>query len=212
MNREATLSMRAAVPAALCLALTLGAVHLDAQQRPAPRQQSQQDKIASAMSAAPESVARNATILDWPSEPGGEARQLRAGTNGWVCYPSTPAAVSAAGEDPMCLDRTFQAWVRAWMTRTPPRLTGIGVAYMLRGDMGVSNTDPFAREETPTNQWIRSGPHIMVATPDTAQLNALPTDPNNGGPWVMWKGTPYAHVMVPLGSMPARAPMRRAMR
>ncbi len=26
------------------------------------------------------------------------------------------------------------------------------------------------------------------------------TDPHNGGPYVMWKGTPYAHLMVPIGS------------
>jgi hypothetical protein len=29
-------------------------------------------------------------------------------------------------------------------------------------------------------------------------LASLPTDPNNGGPWVMWKGTKYAHIMVPV--------------
>jgi hypothetical protein len=32
---------------------------------------------------------------------------------------------------------------------------------------------------------------------DAALLEGLPTDPKNGGPWVMWKGTPYAHVMIP---------------
>ena len=31
-------------------------------------------------------------------------------------------------------------------------------------------------------------------------LEAFPTDPDNGGPYVMWKGTPYAHLMVPIGS------------
>jgi hypothetical protein len=31
-------------------------------------------------------------------------------------------------------------------------------------------------------------------------LELFPTDPNNGGPYVMWKGTPYAHLMVPIGS------------
>ena len=31
----------------------------------------------------------------------------------------------------------------------------------------------------------------------------LPTDPNRGGPYVMWKGTPYAHIMVPVGERPA---------
>jgi hypothetical protein len=42
----------------------------------------------------------------------------------------------------------------------------------------------------------------MVILPDPA-LNALPTDPNRGGAYVMWKGTPYADIMAPLGERPA---------
>jgi hypothetical protein len=42
----------------------------------------------------------------------------------------------------------------------------------------------------------------MLLVPDMKALDTLPTDPHAGGPWVMWKGTPYAHVMVPLGSVP----------
>jgi hypothetical protein len=42
----------------------------------------------------------------------------------------------------------------------------------------------------------------MVILPDVAQLDALPTDPQNGGPWVMWKGTKYAHIMMPTAPMP----------
>jgi hypothetical protein len=41
-----------------------------------------------------------------------------------------------------------------------------------------------------------------VITPDVKLLNSLPTDPQNGGPWVMWKGTKYAHVMVPTARVP----------
>src|SRR5262245_12579568 len=33
-------------------------------------------------------------------------------------------------------------------------------------------------------------------------LDLYPTDPKTGGPWVMWKGTRYAHVMVPVAAMP----------
>jgi hypothetical protein len=34
--------------------------------------------------------------------------------------------------------------------------------------------------------------------PDPALLEGIPTDPATGGPYVMWKGTPYQHVMVPV--------------
>ena len=50
---------------------------------------------------------------------------------------------------------------------------------------------------------------VMVLTPDTNQLAALPTDPHNGGPWVMWKGTKYAHIMVPTVPMPAKTAGRK---
>ncbi|HEX3534428.1 MAG TPA: hypothetical protein VHT23_09415 [Gemmatimonadaceae bacterium] len=158
-------------------------------------------KIQNAMSAAPDSISSGATIMDWPATEGGKFVQLRAGKNGWVCYPATPAATTAVGEDPMCLDTEFQKWAGAWMTKKAPKLTAVGIAYMLKGDRGASVTDPFAKTaETAKNaaDWVVAGPHIMVTTPNTASLNALPGAPTGGTPWVMWKGTPYAHIMVPV--------------
>jgi len=161
--------------------------------------QTDAEKIASAVSAAPAEIAKNAAIMDWPQSPGGQPRQLRAGTNGWVCYPSSPAEFGSASlEDPMCLDKQWQAWAEAWMNKKPPQTTGTGIAYMLKGDKGASNTDPFATGPTAANQWVVSPPHIMVLYKDHVMLDAYPTDPKGGGPWVMWKGTPYAHVMVPV--------------
>jgi hypothetical protein len=158
-------------------------------------------KIKNAMSAAPDSVASAATIMDWPATEGGKFTQLRAGTNGWVCYPSMPNASAAVGQDPMCLDAEFQKWAGAWMTKKAPKLNGVGVAYMLQGDRGASVTDPFAKTaEAAKNaqDWVVAGPHIMVTTPNTAALSSLPGVPTGGTPWVMWKGTPYAHIMVPV--------------
>ena len=45
--------------------------------------------IDSAMSAAPESLAQNATIQGW------DGTVLREGTNGWVCLPDTPTMVES---------------------------------------------------------------------------------------------------------------------
>lgn len=159
-------------------------------------------KIANAMSAAPADIAKHATILDWPDTPTGQPKQLRAGTNGWVCYPSSPEKFGAASvEDPMCMDKQWQHWGEAWMSKTAPKVTGTGIAYMLRGDKGASNTDPYATGQTASNDWVVAPPHIMVLYADTKMLDAFPTDPKNGGPWVMWKGTPYAHLMVPVSSV-----------
>lgn len=157
------------------------------------------DKVTNAMSAAPEAIARNATIMDWPEAAGGEPKQLRAGSNGWVCYPSTPKSVGSSGDDPMCLDKQFQGWGAALMSKQkPPQMKSVAVAYMLQGDAGVSNVDPYATGPKPDNQWVKTGPHVMVIAPDPAMLASVPTDPASGGPFVMWKGTPYAHIMVPI--------------
>jgi hypothetical protein len=75
----------------------------------------------------------------------------------------------------------------------------LGISYMLAGDEGASNIDPYAEGPTDDNEWIREGGHLMILAP-AELLEAYPTDPHNGGPYVMWKGTPYAHLMVPIGS------------
>ena len=101
----------------------------------------------------------------------------------------------------MCLDKTSGVG-DAWMNKKPFKAEGVGIAFMLAGDTGASNTDPFATEKTASNQWVVEGPHLMVIVPDTGQLEGLSTDPHNGGPYVMWKGTPYAHIMVPVADRP----------
>jgi hypothetical protein len=44
-------------------------------------------KIANALSAAPASISAKAAILDWPAKEGAAPETLRAGTNGWTCFP-----------------------------------------------------------------------------------------------------------------------------
>jgi len=159
--------------------------------------------IALAVSAGPAAIGKNATIVgcndgscgDMNELAKGPAKELRAGTNGWVCY--------ALKDGPMCLDKEWRKWMEAWMTRSDPKIESTGIGYMLRGDTGSSNTDPFAMEPTATNEWVVAPPHIMVLYENQKMLDAYPTDPKSGGPWVMWKGTPYAHVMVPVSNTKA---------
>jgi len=152
--------------------------------------QDQADLIANAMSAAPVSVSAEATIV------AGDGTVLREGSNGWVCMPDDPAV---PGNSPMCLDGPWREVIDAWLNHREPEFDQIGFSYMLQGDFPVSNTDPFATEPTADNQWLQdSGPHLMIVYPDHAALEGISTDPGNGGPYVMWKGSPYAHVMVPM--------------
>ena len=61
--------------------------------------------------------------------------------------------------------------------------------------IGVSNIDPFATAPTDDNDWVKEGPHLMILVPDQAALEGLSTDLKDPV-YVMWKGTPYAHIMV----------------
>lgn len=150
---------------------------------------SQADAIRNALSAAPPSVSSAAAVMDF------QGNTLRPGTNGWVCMPDMP---EVPNNSPMCLDAPWLELIDALMKKRKPNLKGIGFGYMLQGDMPVSNVDPFASGPTADNQWLANGvPHIMVVLSDHALLDVVSTDPGNGGPWVMWKGTPYAHIMVP---------------
>jgi len=98
----------------------------------------------------------------------------------------------------MCLENVWLAWLDAWMTAKPFRADRVGIAYMLAGDTGASAIDPYASTATAENEWVVDGPNIMLIIPNLAQLEGLPTDPKGKSPYVMWKGTPYAHIMVPV--------------
>lgn len=152
------------------------------------------DPIQSAMAAAPASVSGGATVVQ--AQPDGSMKTLREGKNGWTCMPDSPAT---PGPDPMCMDRNAGAWAAAWMGRKTPPAETPGVMYMLAGGTDASNTDPYAKAPTAGGDWIKTGPHLMVVG-STAMLAGYPSgaSPDTKAPYVMWAGTPYAHLMIPV--------------
>lgn len=152
------------------------------------------EQIASAESAGPGSVSNDATVKDW------SGNVLREGSNGWVCLPDRP---DTPGNDPWCVDASWQNFLDAYTTKTKPSYDNAGIAYMLMGDTAVSNTDPYATEKTNDADWVEDmAAHLMVLAPGKTSLAGYSEDPNNGGPWVMWPRTPYQHLMVPLVGPP----------
>lgn len=151
---------------------------------------------AAAENAAPSSLSKHATILNR------DGQVVRIGSNGWMCLPDDP---STAGTDSICMNESWRHFMDALKNKKKPTFTQIGIAYMLQGDRPVSNTDPYATEPKPGDEWVdKLGAHVMVLVPDAETLKGVPTNPNNGGPWVMWAGTPYAHVMIPIDSYPSQ--------
>ncbi len=49
-----------------------------------------------------------------------------------------------------------------------------------------------------TNDWVTSPPHTMVFPTGKLDPAIYGTNPKKGGPWIMWAGTPYEHLMVPV--------------
>lgn len=155
----------------------------------AQTQASDVELIADAESAAPESVTKNATIKT------SDGRVLRQGSNSWTCYPGSGAI------GPMCNQAQWDELIGAVMAKEPIDVQTFSLSYMMAGEgeaLGVSNVDPFATEPTDDNQWVKEGPHLMILVPDQTALEGLSTDPNDPV-YVMWKDTPYAHIMVKVG-------------
>ena len=88
------------------------------------------------------------------------------------------------------------------MNKTKPSYNQVGVAYMLAGDAEVSNSDPFASKKTTDADWVTGlKAHLMILVPNFKSLDSVPNEWRDGGPWIMWNGTPYEHLMIPIDSM-----------
>ena len=156
------------------------------------------DRIANAMSAAPLEIAQDAAILDWPTEPGGEWSVLREGSNGWTCLPDdNTLATATLTNDPMCLDETWMEWMKAMMAGREPDVAKPGIGYMFQGGSAADNDDPSVLVPPAGGEWHIEPPHIMVLYPEPLDP-AMSHDPHYGGPYVMFAGTPYEHLMIPV--------------
>jgi hypothetical protein len=140
--------------------------------------------------AAPAEIVAHATVLNMNTD--GTMKTVREGSNGWSCMDP--------GNAPMCADAGGMEWAKAYMAKgeAPQKL---GFIYMLKGDAGISNTDPYGMTETPDNNWIVTGPHVMIVGADAkGMMQSYPREanPDPNKPYVMWPGTPYEHLMLPV--------------
>jgi hypothetical protein len=149
--------------------------------------------IASAMKAAPPAIAKDATVIDVGAD--GTIRTVRKGTNNYTCMADSPAT---PGPDPMCGDTNAMEWVDAWLHHKTPAAGKVGFMYMLEGGTDASNTDPYATAPAAGNHWVKTGPHVMVVGGGIMPGYPRDADPDTSKPYVMWAGTPYEHLMLPV--------------
>ncbi len=149
---------------------------------------SDSDYMAKVMTAAPAPVVKGATIEQMQKD--GTMRTLQTGANGFTCM--------VTGGNSMCLDNNAMQWAHAWMTHTTPP-DSVGFVYMLSGDNGASNTDPYATAPGNGNHWVTTGPHVMMVGSSVKTMGyPMTADPDSTKPYVMWANTPYAHLMIPV--------------
>ena len=140
--------------------------------------------IKSAMSAAPAAVAKGATVIAMTAD--GKIRTVRKGTNNFTCMPDNP---DTPGPDPMCADANAMEWVQAYIDKKEPPKGKVGFMYMLAGGTDASNTDPYAQKPESGNNWIQTGPHVMVVgAKDLMAAYPRNPKPDTAEPYVMWAG------------------------
>jgi hypothetical protein len=145
-------------------------------------------QIARALAAGPAAITASATVVNFDAH--GKMVTLRKGNNGWTCIAGHPGVV---GEDPICADQQAMIWAGDMMAHKPkPTSTKPGIAYMLAGGHDWSATDPWATKGTPFAQ----PPHWMILWPYDPKTSGLSATPSMTGTWIMWAGTPYAHLMI----------------
>jgi hypothetical protein len=145
-------------------------------------------KIERAMSAGPPEIARSAKIID--KDAMGHIAVLREGSNGFTCMPGNPNLI---GEPPMCADGPSMQWAADFAAHKPkPTNTIPGIAYMLAGATQRSDSDPYDQ----TTPAISVPPHWMIMWPFDPKATGLPATHRDSGAYIMWAGSPYAHVHV----------------
>jgi hypothetical protein len=150
--------------------------------------ESKQAKIARALSAAPSNVAKSATVAEMDGE--GKMKILRPGTNGFTCMPGDPSGI---GMPAMCADQVAMQWDSDFRQHKPkPTTTVPGIEYMLAGATQRSDSDPYDKTSPP----IKIGPHWMILSPFDPKTTGLPTTHKPTGAYIMWAGSPYAHLHV----------------
>ena len=155
-------------------------------------------EIEAYTTAAPAFIGDHATVISASGE------VLREGTNGWTCQPLVPMPdggfADAHATAAACADPNAVAWVQAYIANKKPELDSDGWIWMKHGDLGVDNFKPYTdgQKDAGHKHYIESGAHMMLMPKDPSSLDGQTTDYTSGAPYVMFQGTQFVHLMIPL--------------
>jgi hypothetical protein len=152
---------------------------------------SEKDQTALALSGAPAHIAKEAGIMIYGAD--GKLTETKKSANGFTCIPTV---MNLPYPDPMCMDAAVQQWITDHMNNAPkPTNTVPGIAYMARGGSHFEKDGKVVMSGDGA-KIVKEPPHWMVMWPFDAAATKLPTAPNPSGVYIMFEGSPYAHLMV----------------
>lgn len=152
---------------------------------------SEKDQTALALSAAPVHISKDAGVMVFGAD--GKLTETKKSANGFTCIPTV---MNLPDPDPMCMDAASQQWFTDITNNAPkPTNTVPGIAYMVRGGSHFEKDGKVVMSGDGA-KIVKEPAHWMVMWPFDAAATKLPTTPNPSGTYIMFDGSPYAHLMV----------------
>lgn len=152
---------------------------------------SEKEQTDLALSAAPAHISKDAGVMIYGTD--GKLTETRKTANGFTCIPTV---MNLPVPDPMCMDAAVLQWMTDLMNGAPkPTNTAPGIAYMARGGSHYEKDGKVVMSGDGARV-VSEPPHWMVMWPFDSATTKLPTVPNPSGVYIMFDGTPYAHLMV----------------
>jgi hypothetical protein len=152
---------------------------------------SEKEQVKLALSGAPPHLVNEVGVMIYGAD--GKLTETKKSTNGFTCIPTV---MNLPDPDPMCMDAAVQQWMMDLMDNAPkPTNTVPGIAYMARGGSHFEKDGKVVMSGDGAKV-VKEPPHWMLMWPFESATTRLPATPNASGSYIMFEGTPYAHLMV----------------
>lgn len=157
-----------------------------------------EDQITETVRALPEALRDGATVIGYNQT--GERVELRKGTNDMICWADDPNLSNDKGRIyVVCFPKSLEPY----LTRIRElRINGVSNVYdSLASEIKSSKIDMpklavryTLRGHSPEGALPLTVIHVPYATTESTGFSS---EIDNFRPWLMWAGTPHAHIMVP---------------